>query len=274
MKFAINYSPQAEQLWRDGAIQVDLFKCPPWDDLVAQARRSRAVYVHFDLIAGRNQLDDVDLDSLQNWLETTETLIVNTHLAVAAADFAAGERIDAESVIKRAVRDVEYLGERFGNERIALENVPYPELNWDKVLLAEVVDPAVVSEVVKRTGCGLLLDVAHAIRACEGTGRADVRGYLNAMPTRALRELHVTGILPDKDANGLRLDHYALTDEDWAMAEWVVGQIRQGRWRQPDTMAFEYGGVGPLFAHRSESAVIAEQAPRLYRLAQSAAGAS
>jgi len=131
-----------------------------------------------------------------------------------------------------------------------------------------------VSEGVKRTGCGLVLDVAHAIRACEDTGRADVRGYLNARPTQDLRELHVTGILPDKDAKGVRRGRDALTDEDWAMAEWVVGQSGQGRWRQPDTMAFEYGGVGPLFAHRSKLEVIAEQAPRLSRVAQSAAGAS
>ena len=270
MKFAINYSPQAAKLLQDGIIQVDLFKCPPWRCLVSQARRSHAVYVHFDLMAGRRQLDDVDLDELEHWLETTDAVVVNTHLAALASDFEDGEAMDAEAVIQRAVRDVEYLGRRFGNDRIVVENVPYP-VGWDQGLLAEVADPAVVSEVVRRSGCGLLLDVAHAIRACEGTGRGDVKGYLNAMPTQALRELHVAGILPDKDENGVRRDHYPLTDDDWAMVDWSVGQIREGRWRQPDTMAFEYGGVGPVFAERSQAEVIAEQTPRLYRLARSCA---
>ena len=270
MKFAINYSPQAAKLLQDGIIQVDLFKCPPWRCLVSQARRSHAVYVHFDLMAGRRQLDDVDLDELEHWLETTDAVVVNTHLAALASDFEDGEAMDAEAVIQRAVRDVEYLGRRFGNDRIVVENVPYP-VGWDQGLLAEVADPAVVSEVVRRSGCGLLLDVAHAIRACEGTGRRDVKGYLNAMPTQALRELHVVGILPDKDENGVRRDHYPLTDDDWVMVDWSVGQIREGRWRQPDTMAFEYGGVGPVFAERSQAEVIAEQTPRLYRLARSCA---
>ena len=268
MKFAVNYSPQAEELWRGGRIQFDLFKCPPWPDLVAQARQSQPVYVHFDLMAGRGQLVDVNLDELAHWLETTDTALVNTHLIALDSDFAAAEPMNAEQVIERAVRDVDYLGQRFGNARIIIENVPYP-VGWSQGLLAEVADPAVVSEIVRRTGCGLLLDVAHAVRACEGTGRPDVKGYLNAMPVQALRELHVVGILPEKDARGIRRDHYALTDDDWAMAEWVVDQIRQGRWRQPDVMTFEYGGVGPVFADRSETAVIAAQTPRLYRLAKS-----
>ena len=268
MKFAINYSPQAERLWRRAAIEIDLFKCPPCENLVAQARQSHAVYVHFDFMAGRGHLADVDLDEVARWLETTETVVVNTHLAALDSDFGADEPRGAEQVIQRAVRDVEVLGQRFGNENVVVENVPYP-VGWAKGLLAEVADPAVLSEIVRRTGCGLLLDVAHAIRACEGTGCADVKGYLNALPIHALRELHVVGILPYKDADGLRRDHYALTDDDWAMAEWAVAQIRQGRWWQPEVMAFEYGGVGPIFAERSDAAVIAEQTPRLYSLAQS-----
>ena len=34
-----------------------------------------------------------------------------------------------------------------------------------------------------------------------------------------------------------------MTDADWEIADWAVGQIRAGHWRKPDTMAFEYGGV-------------------------------
>ena len=135
-------------------------------------------------------------------------------------------------------------------------------------MLKEVVDPAVISEVVCRTGCGLLLDIAHAIRACEGSGRVDVQAYLNALPTHKLRELHVVGILPEPDEQGIRHDHFAMTETDWAMTEWALAQIRAGAWREPETMAFEYGGVGDKFAWRSESAVIAAQAPRLYALAK------
>lgn len=269
MKFAINYSPQAEQLLNDGAIQVDVFKCPSWDDLVPQVQQSHSAYVHFGFLAGRNQLGDVDFDWVDNWLQTTDTQWINTHLATSAEDFADGERITVEGVIERTIRDVEILGKRFGNERVIVENIPYPDPGWNDGLLKEAVDPTVISEIVKQSGCGLLLDVAHAIRTCEGLGGIDIYDYLNAMPVHALRELHVVGLLADVDDDGVRQDHYELLDPDWEMVEWSVAQIRDGKWHEPDVMAFEYGGIGPMFETRSKTEVIAKQVPRLYELAQS-----
>ena len=270
MQFAINYSPQAEKLWRAGRIRVDLFKCPDWPDLVAKVGAIHDVYVHCSLITWRGELDQVNFDQLQRWLDTTETRVINTHFALAQSDF--GEcSVTPETVIEHATRVLSPLCERFGAENIVIENLIYPAPAdvWQDILLQEIVDPAVISDVVRRTGCGLLLDIAHAIRACEGSGRADVQAYLNALPTQNLRELHVVGILPQPDEQGIRHDHFALTEADWAMTEWALAQIRAGAWREPETMAFEYGGVGEKFAWRSESAVIAAQAPRLYELAKS-----
>ncbi len=268
MRFAINYSPQAEKLWREGKIQVDLFKCPDWRELVSRVSQIHRLYVHCGLYAGRELDKPVDFDSLCHWLEATETMVINTHFALLRSDFPAGAAITPEAVIERAVRSVERLGERIGVERVVIENVPYPTRFWYDDLLPEVVDPAVISEVARRSGCGLLLDVAHAIRACEGTGRDDVRAYMDSLPVQALRELHVVGITPEADELGIRRDHLAMTRADWEITEWAIEQIRLGKWQTPDTLAFEYGGVGEKFAWRSEEAVIAEQAPRLYQLAQ------
>jgi uncharacterized protein len=267
MKFAINYSPQAEQLVKDGTIQVDIYKCPSWDDLVPRVHQSHSAYVHYGFIAGQNNLDDVDLNWVGHWLDTTDTLVINTHLAVCEQDFA-GRAITPDGVIEKVVQDIEFFGKRFGNERVVVENIPYPDPGWNDGLLKESVDPAIISQIVEQTGCGLLLDVAHAIRACEGLGETDIKGYLNAMPVHALRELHVVGILADVDENGVRQDHYELLKADWEMVEWSVAQIRDGKWQEPDVMAFEYGGIGPMFENRSDPSVIAEQASRLYQLAQ------
>ena len=271
MRFAINYSPQAEQLWRAGKIQVDLFKCPDWPDLVAKVRQIHRVYVHCSLYAGRGLDESVDVESLRGWLDTTATLVINTHLAALASEFPADMNITPEAFIQRAVNDVELLGRHFGNQRIVIENVPYPNRGWYGDLLPEVADPAVISEIVRRTGCGLLLDIAHAIRASEGTGCQDVKAYISQMPLQALRELHVVGIAERPDELGIRRDHLPMTAADWEVTEWAIEQIRLGHWREPDTMAFEYGGIGEKFAWRSDAAVIAEQAPRLYALAQRAA---
>ena len=269
MQFAINYSPQAEQLWREGRIKVDLFKCPDWPDLVAKVRDIHKLYVHSSLIMWRGGLDTVDHEQLERWLATTETRVINTHFALAKSDFAATQSLTAESVIEYATRALAPLCERFGAENIVVENVPFPLGAWLEDPMPQVVEPEVISEVVRRSGCSFLLDIAHAIRACEGTGRHDVKAYLNALPVHALRELHVVGLLPERDELGLREDHFAMTDQDWTLTEWALGRIRAGAWRKPAVMAFEYGGVGERFAWRSDSAVIAEQAPRLYALAKS-----
>lgn len=270
MRFAINYSPQAERLWREGRIQVDLFKCPDWPDLVARVGTIHKRYVHCALITWRGELDRINFAELQRWLDSTETLVINTHFALAQSDFV-DSSVTPEAVIQRAARILSPLCDRFGAENIVIENLRYPAPagDWKDVLLPEIVDPAVISEVVRRTDCGFLLDIAHAILACEGSGRADIKAYLNALPVHALRELHVVGIRPELDEDGVRDDHFAMTDGDWAMTEWALEQIRAGAWRAPETMAFEYGGVGEKFAWRSEAAVIAKQAPRLYQLAKS-----
>ena len=270
MQFAINYSPQALQLWRAGEIQVDLFKCPDWHDLVAEVAGYHKLYAHCSLIVGMGKLQDADLDELARWLDTGETRVINTHLIALRSSFAPGERIDADAVVTRIVQELEPLCRRFGPERVLVENLIYPVRGWAEDQLPESVDPAVISAVCEESGCGLLLDLAHATLACDGIGRGDLPAYLDAMPTHVLRELHVTGIHPAADERGMRDDHFALTDEDWHVAEHAIAQIRAGRWRHPETMAFEYGGIGEKFAHRSESAVIAAQAPRLYKLAKSA----
>ena len=202
------------------------------------------------------------------WTET-DTSVINAHFAVGTSDFSSPGAITPEAVIERAVDDLAALSERIPAAKIVIENIPSPDPGWNDDMVREAVDPAVISEVVQRAGCGFLLDIAHAVRACEGTGRADVKAYLNAMPVHALRELHVVGILPEPDEHGVRQDHFAMTASDWEITEWAVSQIRRGEWRRPDTLAFEYGGVGENFAWRSDEAVIAAQAPRLYQLAKS-----
>ncbi len=268
MKFAINYSPQAEKLWRDGLIRVDLFKCPDWPALVEEVSAIHKLYVHSSLITWRGELESADFAQLRHWLDTTETAVINTHFTLERADLPADCAIGPEAVIECATRALSPLCERFGPERVVIENLRHP-LGWEDATLREVVDPAVIGEIARRSGCGFLLDIAHAILACEGTGRHDLKAYLNALPAHALRELHVTGISPQAAEDGLRHDHFAMTESDWAMTEWALERIRAGDWRKPEVMAFEYGGVGERFAWRSEPAVIAEQAPRLYALAKS-----
>jgi uncharacterized protein (UPF0276 family) len=271
MRLAVNYSPQAAELLDAGVVAFDLYKCPDWPDLVSEAQETRPVYVHFPLMAGKNNLNHVDWDQIEYLLSVTETGYINLHIAPFAPDFP-GMALDTRSpadaarVIDRVVEDVTYVKQRFGADRIILENVP-----WDAdpkyAIPRPVIEPEVVSRLVKETGCGFLLDTAHARIAALHLGM-DPIAYLDALPGEHMRELHITGTVYDEDASMWR-DHFPMTYDDWQVATRALENVNSGRWPAPEIVALEYGGVGPMFAWRSKSQVLAVELARLRALVDS-----
>jgi uncharacterized protein (UPF0276 family) len=259
LKFALNYSPQALDLIRAGRIKVDLIKCPDWPDLIDKARAEFPVYIHFPLVAGWHNLAEVGLDHVSTLLARSETAYVNSHLGARFSDLRDPE--DTDHAIETMLRDVWPLVECFGADRVILENVPYPDFYRDKP--AVVSDPVVIRQVIERSGCGLLLDLAHATLSAESM-QMDVYDYIEQLPLERLRELHVTGV--GLNRVGFREDHLPMTEADWSLFEWAMEKIHSGAWASPWVVACEYGGIGPLFDWRSESAVIAGEIPRMYAL--------
>ncbi len=257
MQFAINYSDDASELLQAGQIEVDLFKCPNWDDLIPIASQQRPVYVHFPLIAGQQRLGDVDWDGIQHRMETTATQFVNLHIAPLPAFV---DMDNPSAVIDCLIADVMTAAEVVPVEQVIIENIPYPD-PWHDDLHPIAVNAQVIAEVIRQTGCGFLLDVAHARLAGMGLG-IETNAYLESLPVHAIQELHITGIAYDEQR---RLsDHFELDDADWQLFVWVMEQIHQGNWKSPQVVAFEYGGIGGLFETRSNRQRIAEQVPRLY----------
>jgi uncharacterized protein (UPF0276 family) len=77
-----------------------------------------------------------------------------------------------------------------------------------------------ISEVIRRTGCGLLLDVNNAYVSCINHQRNPL-DYIDALPLQAVGEIHLAGFAEDTDSLGDRLlidDHGAPIDN----AVWVL----------------------------------------------------
>jgi hypothetical protein len=265
MLLAINYSPEAADLFKDRRIQLDRFKCPDWPDMVADAGRVCRVAVHFSLKAGRGNLPTYDWDLVERLRRLTGTRYVNLHLTPRGKDFP-GLAVDGAGPAEIAgveaalLADIQIAVARFGAENVIAENVPYRR-KAGKTLQAAIL-PDVIRRVVEQTGIGLLLDISHARIAADAIGM-DPYDYMNALPVGQLRELHFTGLQP---VNGRLEDHLPALETDWPVLEWVLARIRSSEWSRPNMLAFEYGGVGEDFAWRSDEAVIAEQMPRLYEM--------
>lgn len=83
-----------------------------------------------------------------------------------------------------------------------------------------------LSEVVQRTGCGLLLDLTNVQVSCTNRG-ADARAYLDALPLDAVGEIHLAGFARDAAAGAPLLidDHGSGVDEAvWSLYEDVLAR--------------------------------------------------
>lgn len=273
MEFAINYSPQAADLWQSGAIQIERFKCASdWPHLIPLARAHGPVYIHFTLRTDPGEIRALDVDAVNALCAETDTPTVNLHLMQGHDDFTGMDNMTTDPADRAAIYDyvlsaVQLAVERFGRERVIVENIPfYGEQGRAK---RPVVEPDLIRQIVEQTGVGFLLDISHA-RMSAYNLRMDAYAYLEQLPGEVMRELHVTGIGLSRE--GRLCDHLGLTDADWPFYEWVLDRIMSGVWAAPWMVAFEYGGLGPKFEWRSATPVIAEQVPRLYALAHAANG--
>jgi uncharacterized protein (UPF0276 family) len=259
MKLAVNYSPQAADLLRSGQIGFDLFKTPNWHSMVADASALLPVYVHFDLSVGDGRLASVDWDEIQSFLDKTHTATVNLHV-LTPPDLDPCNPDQVNEILDKIVTEVVSVAKRFGHERVITENIPLPVLG--KKHLRPVAMPAFFHRLTAETGCGMLLDIAHAAITAQSL-KTDPYAFFSEFPIRRLREIHITGLGMHE---GEIHDHLEMKDRDWQQFEWVIGKIRLGEWHTPDIIAFEYGGTGAPFMWRSESRVLLEQVPRLNQM--------
>lgn len=85
-----------------------------------------------------------------------------------------------------------------------------------------------ISEIIRRTGCGLLLDVNNVYVSCINHQR-DPQSYIDALPLHAVGEIHLAGFAEDTDSLGDRLlidDHGAPIDNAvWQLYEKVLGRV-------------------------------------------------
>ncbi len=267
VQLSINYSPQAAGLHHGGAIVLDRWKCSEWPELIAGAQATGLPhYLHFDLQAGPGDSQDIDLDHLAAACAASDTPHVNLHVATRRVDYPeiaveSDAPVNVERVLAQTGQDIRRVGDRFGAEHVIIENLPYRGPDGARLRIGQ--EASFLHHLCKETGCGFLLDIAHARTAAHHLGY-DERIYLASLLVDRLRELHVSDV--DCDEQGRLREHMPLSEQDWALLEWCLEQIRQGQWACPWIVAFEYGGIGPLFAWRSESKVLAEQVPRLHRL--------
>ena len=161
--------------------------------------------------------------------------------------------------LRRVCAHVDRAQERLGR-RMLLEN-PATYVEFAASTLAEA---EFIGEVVRRTGCGLLLDVNNAHVSCTNHGR-DARTYLQALPLDAVRQIHLAGFAVDADAAGapLLIDSHGspVAAAVWDLYDFVLERVGP----QP-TLIERDNDIPPLPVLLAEAGQAERRLARLQRL--------
>ncbi|TVQ94324.1 MAG: DUF692 domain-containing protein [Chromatiaceae bacterium] len=172
---------------------------------LAQIRARYALSIHGVglSIGGPGPLDAAHLDRLDALLRRFQPAWFSEHLAWSSH----GGRYLADllplpynqATLNRVCDHVDQVQERLGR-RLLLENPS----TYVEFAASSMTEGAFLAEVVRRTGCGLLLDLTNAYISAVNHGR-DAWDLIQAVPAAAIDELHLAGFAEDRDAAGARL---------------------------------------------------------------------
>ncbi|GAB4069071.1 DUF692 domain-containing protein [Ancylobacter sonchi] len=151
-------------------------------------------------IGADRPLDRDHLGRLRQLIDRYSPALFSEHLAWSSHE--AGFLNDllplpyTDETLARVVEHVDQVQEALGR-RMLLENpstyLAFAESTWSETDF--------IAEIVRRSGCGLLLDVNNVHVACTNQDW-DPIAYLDAYPLSHVQEIHLAGFAPDADEAG------------------------------------------------------------------------
>jgi hypothetical protein len=146
-------------------------------------------------LGGAERADPAHLRRMRDLIDRFEPFLVSEHLAwsrvgeTCLPDLLPFPRTN--EALRCLTRNIDQTQQSLGR-RILVENpshyIPLRGHEWD--------EPAFLRQLVRRTGCGLLIDVNNVWVSANNLGFSP-SNYINALPFEAIEEIHVAGHRPD-----------------------------------------------------------------------------
>jgi uncharacterized protein len=208
-------------------------------------------------LAGVDRPDKEHLARLRRLTDRFEPFLLSEHLAwsrhgnVSFPDLLPFPRTD--EALEIIARNIDITQSALGR-RILIENPSlYMKLeghDWPESLF--------LAEIVKRTGCGLLIDVNNVFVSASNLGFNPI-SYLDALPQSVIGEIHLAGHSEDPLlGRGLLIDSHdaPISDEVWTLYDWLLD--RCGAERPPTLIERddEIPEFAALLAERDKAAVM------------------
>jgi uncharacterized protein (UPF0276 family) len=181
-------------------------------------------------LAGAGEPDRGHLARLRKLADRFEPFLLSEHLAwsrhgdVAFPDLLPFPRTN--EALKTIVRNIDITQEVLGRQ-ILIEN---PSL-YMKLEGHEWPESLFLGELVKRTGCGLLIDVNNVFVSASNLGFSPI-SYLDALPLGVIGEIHLAGHSEDPLlGQSLLIDSHdaPISDEVWQLYDWLLARCGADR---------------------------------------------
>jgi uncharacterized protein (UPF0276 family) len=179
-------------------------------------------------LAGAAAPDQQHLHRLKELIRRVEPALVSEHLAWSTLDGRYYPDLlpvpRTSDILSRVAANIQRTQEQL-QRRIAIEN-PSHYLRMDNHDWSET---DFLDELVRRTGCGLLVDVNNVYVSAHNIGY-DARTYLDNLPSEAIMEIHLAGHSEDGDdgaATSLLIDSHdaPVIEPVWRLYRHLIERI-------------------------------------------------
>lgn len=178
-------------------------------------------------IGAEGPLDEAHLDRLAALIARYQPAVFSEHLAWSShGGVFFNDLLPVpydRATLDRVCHHVDHVQERLGRPML-LEN-PSTYLEFEASTMDEA---SFLREVLRRTGCGLLLDVNNAFVSATNHGR-DAWAFIDALPLERVQQIHLAGFARELDAAGdpLLIDSHGspIDAAVWALYERTIGRL-------------------------------------------------
>lgn len=178
-------------------------------------------------IGAEGNLDEGHLDRLAGLIARYEPASFSEHLAWSTHEgLFLNDLLPVpyeQATLARVCAHIDRIQNRL-KRRMLLEN-PSTYVEFSASTMSE---SQFLREVIRRTGCGLLMDVNNAHVSCINHGR-DAMAFIDDLPLNAVGEIHLAGFAADRDAAGapLLIDHHGspVNEAVWDLYARVIVRV-------------------------------------------------
>ncbi|HBP6529882.1 DUF692 domain-containing protein [Pseudomonas aeruginosa] len=154
-------------------------------------------------IGGQGTLDEAHLSRLATLLNRYQPESFSEHLAWSShGGMFLNDLLPlpyTQETLTHVCAHIEHVQERLGR-RMLLEN----PATYVQFRASNMSENEFISEIIGRTGCGLLLDVNNVHVACANHG-GNAHEYILGLPLQAIDEIHLAGFAEERDSTGAPL---------------------------------------------------------------------